>query len=442
MKRYIVITLIFFTFILIQCARQDTIINKLVINSFIEDSYLQEAGALEGDIIVQYDGKTVKSQAHLIELKNKLNKTEVEIVLLRDGEKIKLQVPAGTLGATLKEFLPDHKPADDAVLIEDIGKLNWGIGMDNSFLACAFLLEQKYGNKLSYADLLGISGYGFKLNFFDRYCPSSPDATVGFDSGGYLLKKLGYSARYYHLLMEGDFDETAIYKSEDEMRQLIRTSLDNGWPVIAIDLIEAPEWGLITGYQKGGEEFFCRTYFDKTEGYEIAQNFPWVILVIDGKKETEIKPLYSESLKLAEEMYKTPVYRNYFSGITALEEWIKALKDENYYTMNTDELNEISHANWWTYVSLEIARGVCNQYLSENVDKFETKPELINQLAQIYKSEADLLVENYDVVPNQFGSTPQFWSSELRAKQIIVMEELLVLEEKALKLLKQINATY
>jgi len=65
MGKILLFTLLFSCIILLQCTPQDTIINKLVINSFIEDSYLQEAGALEGDIIIKYDGKIVLSQAHL-----------------------------------------------------------------------------------------------------------------------------------------------------------------------------------------------------------------------------------------------------------------------------------------------------------------------------------------------------------------------------------------
>jgi len=438
MRKYSFLVLIFFSIFLIQCTTNNEQINKLKISSFVEGSKLQEAGAMEGDYILKYNGKIVQSQDHLIQLKDTVSSEEVVMILLRDKKKIKIKVPIGQLGAVLKEYLPNHEIADDAVLIEDIGKLEWGIGMDNSFLACAYLLEQQFGSKLSYNDLLGISGYGFKFNFFDRYCPSSPDATVGFDSGGYLMEKLGYEVDYYHLQSEEWDDENIETKAEEGMRLLILDSIDRGWPVIAIDLIETPEWGLITGYHNEGEQFFCRTFFDKTESYEIAQKFPWVIMVIKGKKEVDIEPLYKESITLAKTLYETPKYHNYFSGLTAIREWINALKDEAYYSENTNKIDEISHANWWIYVSLEIARGIGSTYLTSNAEKFSSDLGLIEKLAEIYKSEANLLIDNYDMLPNQFAQEVMPWTPEMRARQIVVMEQLLELEEEALKVIKEI----
>ncbi|MDO9578011.1 MAG: hypothetical protein Q7J16_09010, partial [Candidatus Cloacimonadales bacterium] len=369
--------------------------------------------------------------------KEEVTSEMVDMVLLRDNKKIKLQVPIGQLGVILQEYLPDHQVAHDAVMIDGIGKLDWGIGMDNSFLACVYLLEQKFGNQLSYADLVGLSGYGFKLNFFDRYCPSSPDATVGFDSGGYLMQKLGYKVDYYYLQTDEQVDDNVESMAEEGMRMLILDSIDRGWPVIAIDLIDTPEWGLITGYQNKDSDFFCRTFFDKTEGYEIAQKFPWVILIIKDKLEAEIEPLYNESLKLAKQLYETPRYYDYFSGITAVLEWIKALKDEQYYNENANNMAEISHANWWIFVSLEIARGICSEYLSTNIEKFGVDPDKITQLAELYRAEADLLIDNYDMLPNQFAQAPVPWTTEMRAKQIAVMEEFLELEEKAFQIIKE-----
>lgn len=437
MKNYLNIILLIFSIFIIQCTTDSVPINKLKISSFVEVSSLEKAGAQAGDIILKYNGKTVRSQDHLMALKEKVTSEMVKIVLLRDDKKISVTVPIGQLGVILQEYLTDHQVAHDAVMIDGIGKLDWGIGMDNSFLACVYLLEQKFGNQLSYADLVGLSGYGFKLNFFDRYCPSSPDATLGFDSGGYLMQKLGYKVDYYYLQTDKQVDDNVESMAEEGMRMLILDSIDRGWPVIAIDMIDTPEWGLITGYQNKDSDFFCRTFFDKTEGYEIAQKFPWVILIIKDKLEAEIEPQYNESLKLAKQLYETPRYDDYFSGITAVLEWIKALKDEQYYNENANNMAEISHANWWIFVSLEIARGICSEYLSTNLEKFGVDSDKITQLAELYRAEADLLIDNYDMLPNQFAQAPVPWTTELRAKQIAVMEEFLELEEKAFQIIKE-----
>ena len=431
----IVIIIVISILVLVYCTSAGQSAKKLKISSFVDGSKLQEAGAMKGDYILKYDGKTVLSQNHLIELKNRVKTETVQVVLLRDGKKLKFRIPVGQIGVVLKEYEADHVPARDANIIEGIGKLDWGIGMDNSFLACVYLLEQKFGSKLSYTDLVGLSGYAFRFHFFDRYCPSSPDATVGFDSGGYLMKKLGYNVSYYQLQTEEFTDSNSESKAEEGLRMLILDSIDRDWPVLAIDLIDTPEWGLITGYQNRDREFFCRTFFDKTEGYEIAQKFPWIIMIIKDKSETDIKPLYRESLQLARSLYETPGYENYFSGLTALREWIKALKDEQYYVRNSDKIDEISHANWWIYVSLEIARGIGSEYLSINRDKFGTEPDQIDLLTEIYRNEANLLLDNYEILPNQFAQTPQPWTSDMRTQQSSVLEDFLHLEKTAYEII-------
>lgn len=419
---------------IVQCTSQKTSAYKLKISHFIEGSNLEKAGAQKGDYLLKYNGKDVLSLEHLIKLRNKATGKMVKVLLRRNDIEIEIEIPNGQLGVTFKEYFPNHEIAKDAVLIEGIEKLEWGSGRDNSFLACVFLLEQKFGSAISYQNLIGISGYGFRLQFFDRFCASSPDATVGFDAGSFLLSQLGYRFRYYHSETLKSEELSGEYYSEAEMRRVIIESIDRGFPVIAIDLIETPEWGLITGYQKKGNEFFCRTYFDKTAGYEIAQKFPWSILVLEEKIEPDIASLFKESLELAEVLYATPKYDNYFSGLRAVEEWIKALRDEQYFIKNFYRLAEISHANWWIFVSLQMARAVSSSYLSENIEMFQSDPKLLNQLIEIYQQEAALLIDNFEILPDQ----NETWTAEMRAKQIIVLEDFLKLEEKAYEILKSI----
>lgn len=47
--------------------------------------------------------------------------------------------------------------------------------------------------------MVGLSGYGFRLKFFEGWCPSSPDATCGKDVGSVLLENLGFEFEMYAL---------------------------------------------------------------------------------------------------------------------------------------------------------------------------------------------------------------------------------------------------
>ncbi|MBC8527696.1 MAG: PDZ domain-containing protein [Candidatus Cloacimonetes bacterium] len=413
----------------------------LEITNFIEGSNLKKAGAQIGDIVIMYNGKKVSSIKDLGVLKESITTPEVEIVLQRGDNEITLTIPKGQIGAYLKEIVPEHKIDDDAVIIEGIDKLSWGMNMDNSFLCALHRIDEKFGQNISYEDISGLSGYAFRLQFFDGWCPSSPDATCGKDVGAEILKKLGYNFNVYHMateFMNEDMKESAI--TEDEIRKIMMKSIDSGWPVIAIDLIEIPEWGIVTGYQKDGKEFFCRTYFDKTKGYEIAKKMPWVIYVITDKQKVDITPQYKNSLLLAKELYNTEKYDNYFSGIKAIHEWINALQDEKYFDEIDDKgFEETNLANWWIYFSLMLARDNAKQYLLDNIERFDVDSEIISKLAALYASEVEILKNGFQYVPSsEMVKNRIDWNQEMREKQTKILKVFLTIEKEVNNLFNKI----
>ncbi len=413
---------------------------KLRITGFNEATAIEIGGAKIGDIFLTYDGKPVHTLEQLAEFKKEVQTDDVKITLLRGNAVIPIRIPKGQIGVYLRELMPDHKVDDNAVLIDGIGSLGWGIGMENSFLGALTLVEEKFGQKTSYRDLVGLSGYGFRLHFFDGFCPSSPDATCGKDVGAEVFRKLGYDFDVYHL-QKDEFKEKDIeMRPEDELRKVILESIDNGYPVLALDLIEVPEWGLITGYQKDGKELFCRTYFDKTDSYEIARKFPWIFFVIKGYEKTDISPLFAGSFEIANELYNREKYDEYFSGIKAVEEWIVDLQDEKAYS-NADKkvFEEMKLANWWIYYSLMEARAITEEYLRENIEKFKKDKELTTKLAEIYKDEAELLYDHFKEIPSPHVPDPDLsWDQENREKQVKILRELLELEKEANKILQKI----
>ncbi len=411
----------------------------LIIQSFAEQSSLQNAGAMPGDVIVKYNDKNVTSLKLLSQFKEEAINEEVEILLKRDSQLLTLTIPKGQLGVYLKELRSDHKFANDVKMIDGIGKLDWGIGMENSFLACVYLLEQKFGYKLFYDDIVGISGYAFRSHFFAGFCPSSPDATVGYNNGGKILAELGYKGNFYHLKNGETVEKDLESKSKAEMLEIIKASIDKGFPVFAIDLIEIPEWGLITGYQNEGKDLLCRTYYDKTQGYEIAEKFPWAIYVIDDKDISEIIPLYDKSLQIALEMYETEKYENYFFGIKALEIWIQNLQvEEHYSNLKDEELEEAKHANWWIYLSMMDARRIAVEYLKTNLEKFSFKKMDLDKLIKIYEKEDKLLQAEFENIPSTMTVEKIEWTQEKREYQIKVLTEFMKLELEALEMLKVI----
>ncbi|MCK4666678.1 hypothetical protein KAU33_08005, partial [Candidatus Dependentiae bacterium] len=372
----------------------------VIITGFPKKSEMKKAGAEAGDKLVMYNKQKVLSVEHLDVLKVLVKTDNVEVIVSRGGKEIPLTIPKGFLGIYLKDIVPEHKRDKDAVIIDGLGKLEWASGMENSFLACLYLLDQKFGQKISYIDILGLSGYGFRFAFHKDLCPSSPDATVPRDIGSEIMEKLGYEFEY---VFADSFKHAGKNKkSKEDMRKMITKSIDNGWPVIAIDLIEVAEWGLITGYQKKGAELFCRTYFDKTEGYEIAEKFPWIIVIIKSKKKVDLAPLYRESLKVAKELYNTKKYKDYYSGLAASKYWIEFLQKKKNFRGKKSVRYEKMHANWWIYISLLKARGLNAKYLSNNKEKFGVHVPSIEILSELCKKEAELLKKGTKEVPSRW----------------------------------------
>ncbi len=429
-----------------QNARKDG--KGLEVIKFAKDSPLEKAGAQIGDYIVAYNKEPVESIRMLNSAKDAITAETVEMLLVRGEGHIKITIPRGRLGAYLAEWDPEHSIDDDAVVIQKIGPLRWESGMENSFLGAVYRLDERFGRGISYEDIVGLSGYGFRLHFFDQWCPSSPDATTGFNSGARILDILGYKVSFYWkegIQANMDTNELKEYetsfRSQNAMLKLIKNSIDRGYPVIAIDLINNAEWGLITGYQKDGQELFTRCYYDYTKGYDIAERFPWVICVIDDYKEKPLDKEYGKSLKLAKMLYETSRYEHYFNGLKAVEYWISALTNPNFFeNMSEEDGSEIMLANWWITQSLKEARGVTANYLRDNIERFGKPNDDIYTLADIYTAEASLLHMMLQEVPNPVNENLfESWSEESRVQQQDMLREFLKMEQNAYGVIKKIN---
>ncbi len=69
------------------------------------------------------------------------------------------------------------------VFIEGVQKLGWGLGKENTFMGALQSTLNTIGDDVTYEYLVGISGAAFRLHFhYPEWCPSSPDATCGFDT--------------------------------------------------------------------------------------------------------------------------------------------------------------------------------------------------------------------------------------------------------------------
>lgn len=405
---------------------------RLVIKSTAPESPAQRSGMMPNDILIKYNGTPVNTLKALNDLKLQAEGDSVEIVVLRNQNELTLKLPAGSMGVYLTELLPDIKYKDDTVVIVGIPKLGWETGKINSFLGCVELVANHLGIKKDYVEINGISGTAFRLHFCKDWCPSSPDPTCGYNNGEEALKALGLEYKSYSLSSDG--------KNKPKIKKAIMESIDNKIPVIAIDLIDSPEWGLITGYQDNGEELLCRTYFDRRNSYEIAQKFPWALYIITGKKETgKDIDLYQQSFKTIYANLTTESYGQYFSGLNAFDKWIEHLEQSDFAKMDSQKLNNAVMANGWIFDRLAVDRSDAVPYLVSVAVKIPKLSEKLTELANIYKDEAKILQETKINIPNSnIIKSSIEWTPEMRQDEIALLQQAKAKEEAALNIWKEI----
>jgi len=157
--------------------------------------------------------------------------------------------------------------SEKRVLIEGVAPLQWGKGMDTSFIRSCQVALNAMGEHLSYDYLMGISGAAFRFHFHPEWCPSAADVTTGFSVAPVMFESLGYRYELHRI------DDSSFLDIRDLYQRII-TQVDSGMPVVAINLRVCPEWGVITGYLKGQPGILCRTCFDESDTYSLAEHAP------------------------------------------------------------------------------------------------------------------------------------------------------------------------
>lgn len=409
----------------------------VVVTSVVPESEASRVKVKEGDIILTYDGRQISSVTQLNELKSGVKTEKVELVVIRKGKKKSFSMKKGQIGVYLSERRPEIELADDAVVLKGVGKLGWETGMSNSFIGGLVVTADYLGLEKDYAYLMGVSGSAFRIHFHKDWCPSSPDPTVGFDAGTEATKALGFDS-------EGRFlPETAREGGMAKEATLIaiKESIDEGRPVIAIDLIEIPEWGVIAGYQRGGSELICRTYFDKQQGYSIAEKFPWAIITLKERKSPPSdRENYINGLNIALKVATTDSFGEYYSGTEALRKWIQRLKMDNFADMDSERFETSCLANAWIYTRLADDRTQASVFLDNLTGSFPEISKALTALSDIYTEQVDILKGAAQNAPFPFALAPgETWTGDMRAEEVKALENVLDRELKAVEILKEIN---
>jgi len=314
----------------------------------------------------------------------------------------------------------------DKVFIENIPRLEWGKNTENSFIRSVQLTLNALGENYSYDFLMGISGAAFRLHFHLDFCPSSADSTTGFDVSKILFKSLGYNCDLFKI-DDNNFEEIKT------LYQKIIQQINDGKPIVAINLKVCPEWGIITGYLKSKPGILCRTYFDESEDYSLAEHAPWLTFFLREKGEPlENKELFLNSLKIAIQLAKTDSFEDYHSGFNAFKKWIETL--QRYNDTNKRQRFDIIEENWTLFNTLLDSRRSAHKYFDNYSDIFDFKmgKKIIDNLRKEVKILSDL---QHNTLP-KINSKSKEWTPKIIYKQIECLTNVLEIEHEVIRLIE------
>jgi hypothetical protein len=396
----------------------------LEVQSVVPDGPAAEAGILPGDALASYDGKPMGCMGELTAAQAAVQVDSLVASFRRGDRLMNFVLPKGKLGISFKEWMNDLPLEQDAKLIRGVPNLGWA--EPNSFMGALEAIGHKLGSHVGYAFLCGVSGAAFRTHFFDTWCPSSVDATCGFDAGTEALSARGLVATWLEVSSDG--------KNKPQILDSIKKSIDAGMPVLAIDLIEVPEWGVIIGYQKDGEELLCRTYFDKHKGFEVARKFPFIVGILKRQgNPLDPNTSFKAGVKTVVANLTTEKYGEYYSGLAAFDKWIERLSKDDLAKLDTEKLANVVMANYEILSRLVADRKTALEYLEHIVAGREDLAPQMGDLSALYAQEVGLLEPLLAAVPAP-GSLKKAadWSQERREVEAAALAEARALEAQAL----------
>ena len=405
----------------------------LEVTGLVPDGPAAKAGIMVGDALARYDGKPMGCRDELAAAQAAVKVDSVVVSFRRAYKELNFVLPKGKLGIYFAEWQNDLPRDPDAKLVSGIPNLSWE--RPNTFMGALEAVRHRFGDHVGYAFLCGVSGAAFRTHFFDTWCPSSPDPTCGYDAGTVALKARGLSPTWLHVSSDG--------KNKPQILAEIRKSIDAGMPVLAIDLIETPEWGIIIGYQKNGEELHCRTYFDKHKFFEVAQKFPFAVAIL--KREDRVPDegaSINQGFGIVAENLTTPKYGEYLSGLAAFDKWMARLRDDDFTKLDSAKLSTVIQANYWIFQRLIADRKTGIEYLNILAQKTPGLEPKTANLKALYQREVETLEPLLEQLPCPGNVVPGWqWEKADRDKEIAALVTARALEEQTLPMWKELAST-
>jgi hypothetical protein len=242
-----------------------------------------------------------------------------------------------------------------ATIVSGFETVRWGHATrrQNSVIAVLSLISEAFADDADYDFVMGASGAAFRVQVsLGQLCPSSPNATCGFDCMERAIQAWGREIEWLPTDDKHQANRTAA-------RQRIVQNIDRGLPAIAA----AEECDLLVGYKDEG--LLLRQYSAREAGYSPMEKWPWQVgFVCEERRVADANKQLESSLVLAIELFETPTIGRYACGRHAYEHWMEQLEDNRRYAgLTSQELFPAALGNAVIFDGLADARGAASNYL-------------------------------------------------------------------------------
>lgn len=297
-------------------------------------------------------------------------------------------------------------------------------GRDCTFIHCLELVLDSVGRKITYDELMAVSGMAFRTQFrVDRWDVGNSDPLVGDNRMDDLFGSIGWQYEV-RVVRSDEFNEV------EALHRAIRQSIDNQVPVLAANVVPPEDWGIITGYRRV-PDYLCRSYNGNAQKMDtLATGWPTAVIVLTQRQPPPVREkMRLDAVRRAIELSEKRAVGPYAQGTRALDEWCQSLRsvgDRNYV-----------HANFWTYICLIDARAAAVRYLRSVAKDFGPRQIHVAQAADLYDQEVRLLLANREYVPQDHVFGDRLPPKETRDRQIETLQAAKKLEVQAVAALKR-----
>ncbi len=332
------------------------------------------------------------------------------------------------------------KTANGGRYIDGVPTLKWGEYKDCTYSGAVALLLNVLGIHATYEQIAGLTGSCYRFGM-----------CYGWDPGS-LIVNTDYAYLGFGGACGTDYNANRAYgldfygvSDEEERNKKVQNSIDAGIPVLCMGGFGAPEWCLLTGYEKAddGIKYFGRSYFDgdATEEELLTDNkysffkgypgeYPNGFLKLCNKSCEPTSPL--EALKTSLETCIKMFSPHEKMGYGAYEFAINSLKN-NKYPAGENENAEYSGWNVCMFFSTLLdARRAAYIYLEESTKLLsdENKAKL-SDVSAMYKNMFDTLSAVLPYKALNDGEYNSGLSVELRKQIVGALEKMVEMERQA-----------